>query len=342
MSDKTPEISVIVPVYNVEKYLRKCLDSILGSTFKDIEVILVDDCGKDGSRAICDEYAAKDKRVKVISNPHNMGVSAARNNGLDNARGKYISFIDSDDYIDVTMYEKLHAAMERENVDMVGCNVWNVEETGKKEVVEYLRIKKDTKTSFVALGNGIYKSPFHSCRLLIKKDIVENIRFPEGIPFAEDAAFLLEVYPKLDDIYFLAEPLYYYCKHSDNASLRRNAKNTAFLKLGDFVTKAFNRNPRSEQIRECFWQWYAANMAHVYNNLLPQELQGAFVAEAQKILPYKNFQEFCTRLEGSFLNKKYYLFDFIPILTVKYRGGKKYVKLFGIIPLYKVKIISDI
>lgn len=337
MSKKEPEISVIVPVYNVEKYLPKCLDSILASTFSDIEVILVDDCGQDGSRAICEQYAAKDARVRVISNPHNMGVSAARNNGLDIACGKYISFIDSDDFIDVTMFEKLHTAMVRENVDMVGCNAWSVEENGKKDVIEYLNVKKDTKTSFVSLGNGIYKSSFNLWRLLIKREIIENVKFPEGIPYAEDAVFLLEVYPKLNDIYFLAEPLYYYCKHSSSASLSRNAKNMAFLKLGGFVAEAFNRNPQSEPIRQGFWRWYAGNMAHVYNNLLPSELQGLFVSEAQKILPYKNFREFCARLDGFFLNKKYYLFDFIPILTVTYRGGKKYVKLFGKIPLYKVK-----
>lgn len=337
MSEKEPEISVIVPVYNVEKYLPRCLDSILASTFKDFEVILVDDCGPDNSRAICDEYAAKDARVRVIANPHNMGVSAARNNGLDNARGKYISFIDSDDYIDATMYEKMRTAIERNNVDMAGCNAWNVEENGKKEVIKYLGIKKDSKTSFAALGNGIYKSSFHVCRLLFKKEVIENARFPEGIPFAEDAAFLLEVYPKLNDIYFLAEPLYYYCRHFDNVTLRRNAKNMAFLKLSSFVAEAFNRNPKSEPIRKDFWHWYAANMAHVCNNLLPQELQGTFVTEAQKVLPYGDFQKFCARLEGAFCNKKYYLFDFIPILTVKYRDGKKYVKLFGKIPLYKVK-----
>ena len=337
MSEKKPEISIIVPVYNVEKYLPKCLDSILASTFSDIEVILVDDCGQDGSRAICEQYAAKDTRVRVISNPHNMGVSAARNNGLDNARGKYISFIDSDDFIDVTMFEKLHAAMLREKVDMVGCNAWSVEENGKKDVIEYLNVKKDIKTSYEKLGNKIYESAFHVVRFLFKKEIIENVKFPVGIPFAEDAVFLLEVYPKLNDIYFLAEPLYYYCKHSSSASLSRNAKNMAFLKLGGFVAEAFNRNPKSEPIREGFWHWYAGNMAHVYNNLLPSELQGAFVTEAQKILPYGDFQKFCTRLDGALCNKKYYLFDFIPILTVKYRGGKKYVKLFGKIPLYKVK-----
>ena len=153
--DKAPEISVIVPIYNVEKYLGRCLDSILASTFEDIEVILVDNCGQDNSRAICDEYAAKDNRIQIVENPHNMGVSAARNNGMNHAHGKYISFVDSDDYIDRTMFEKLYKAMERENVDMVGCNVWSVETDGNKEIIKYLDVSKDVKTSFTKLGNKI-------------------------------------------------------------------------------------------------------------------------------------------------------------------------------------------
>lgn len=335
--NKTPEISVIVPVYNVEKYLPQCLDSILDSTFKEIEVILVDDCGQDNSRAICDEYAAKDKRVKVIANPHNMGVSAARNNGLEHAKGKYISFVDSDDYIDATMYEKLYAAMVRENVDMTGCNAWAVEPDGNKRTICYLDVDKDVKTSFAALGNKIYRSPFHLWRLLLKKDMLQNIRFPEGISFAEDAAFLLSVYPKLQGIYFLAEPLYFYYQRNDSSSTKRSAKHYSTLKIKDVVIASFNQNQVAENIREGFWTWYTNNLAHFYN-LVPLEMQAEFLAEVRKMLPYKYYQIFLGRLEESY--KKYYLFDCIPLLTVKKRDGKKYVKLFGKIPLYKVRNLS--
>ena len=332
MSKKEPEISVIVPVYNVEKYLPKCLDSILASTFSDIEVILVDDCGQDGSRAICEQYAAKDKRVKVISNLHNVGISASRNIGLDNARGKYISFIDSDDFIDVTMFEKLHAAMERENVDMVGCNAWSVEENGKKDVIEYLNVKKDIKTSYEKLGSKIYESAFHVVRFLFKKEIMQRERF-DIIPF-EDSVFMLKVYPKLQDIYLLAEPLYFYYQHQNTLSVQRHKRNFETLKIKDIVMASFAQNPHADIIRSGFWKWYTNNLVRFYE-ITSLELQGEFVAEVKKMLPYNHYQYFCRRIEES--TKKYYLFDFLPLLTIKKRQGKKYVKLFGKIPLYKVK-----
>lgn len=99
-----PKISVIVPVYNVEKYLRRCIDSILAQTFSDFELLLIDDGSKDRSGDICDEYALKDQRIKVFHNS-NQGASAARNFGLSKAKGEYVSFIDSDDWMESTYYE---------------------------------------------------------------------------------------------------------------------------------------------------------------------------------------------------------------------------------------------
>ena len=329
--DKTPEISVIVPVYNVEEYLPQCLDSILSSTFGDLEVILVDDRGTDNSRTICEEYAAKDKRVKIVTNPHNMGLSASRNNGLDVACGKYISFIDSDDFIDTTMYEKLHTAIVRENVDMVGCNVWNYED-GKKSVIEYLDVKEDTKTSYEKLADKIYASAFHVWRFLFKHEVLQDIRF-DIIPF-EDSVFMLKLYPKLGDIYFLAEPLYFYRRRQNTLSVQRHKRNFETLKFKDIVIESFNQNPKSELIRDGFWKWYTNNLTGFYA-LTPQELQGEFAEKVRQMLPYSHYQYFIDRIEERY--EKYYLFDFLPLLTVKKRQGKKYVKLFGKIPLYKVK-----
>ena len=99
-------ISVIVPIYNVEKYLIKCIESIINQTYKDLEIILVDDGSTDSSGKICDEFATKDNRIKVI-HKKNGGLSSARNIGLDICKGNYISFIDSDDYIELDMYEKM-------------------------------------------------------------------------------------------------------------------------------------------------------------------------------------------------------------------------------------------
>ena len=117
-----PELSIIVPVYKVEPYLRRCIDSILAQTFRDFELILIDDGSPDNCGAICDEYAAKDSRIIVI-HQKNQGVSAARNAGLDIAKGTYLGFVDSDDWIEPEMYETMIATAKEKQVDVskVSC-----------------------------------------------------------------------------------------------------------------------------------------------------------------------------------------------------------------------------
>lgn len=125
-----PEISVIVPVYNVETYLRQCLDSVVGQTFKDLEILLVDDGSTDSSGTICEEYAAIDPRIKVIHQV-NQGLAAARQGGLDVASGDYIGFVDSDDWLEPEMYEEMYTAGKGHDADIVFCNVYRNED--KKE-----------------------------------------------------------------------------------------------------------------------------------------------------------------------------------------------------------------
>ena len=117
-----PEISVIVPVYNCEKYIGKCIESILNQTFKDLELILIDDGSADESGKICDEYKIQDKRVKVI-HEKNSGVSIARNVGINVAKGKYIGFVDSDDYLAPDMYESLYENLMKSHADVAICGI---------------------------------------------------------------------------------------------------------------------------------------------------------------------------------------------------------------------------
>ena len=114
-------ISVIIPIYNVEKFLSFCIDSIVNQTYKNLEIILVDDGSTDNSGKICDEYALKDNRIKVM-HKQNGGVSSARNVGLNIAKGKYIGFVDSDDYVENDMFEILHNLIIKNNVDISCCN----------------------------------------------------------------------------------------------------------------------------------------------------------------------------------------------------------------------------
>ena len=117
-------ISIIVPVYNVEPYLRKCLDSILDQTYRDLEILIIDDGSTDGSGAICDEYAGKDDRIKVFHTENN-GLSAARNLGLSKAQGKFVGFVDSDDWIEPDMFGVMHTRLNKSGADMCVSGFWH-------------------------------------------------------------------------------------------------------------------------------------------------------------------------------------------------------------------------
>ena len=117
------KISIIIPIYNTEKYLRRCLDSVCNQTFGDIEIICINDCSTDGSLNILNEYAQKDNRIKIINFIENKGVAIARNTGIDEAQGEYISFVDADDYVDLDFFEKLYNKAIKTNSKLVVSNV---------------------------------------------------------------------------------------------------------------------------------------------------------------------------------------------------------------------------
>lgn len=124
-----PLISVIIPVYNVEKYLSRCIDSVMEQTYKYLQVILIDDGSTDCSGQICENYAAKDVRIHVI-HQKNQGVSAARNKGLDTAKGEYVTFVDSDDFISKDMIERLYDGLIKLEVSYIGCGYNHIDENG--------------------------------------------------------------------------------------------------------------------------------------------------------------------------------------------------------------------
>lgn len=131
-----PEISIVVPVYNVEKYLDKCIESILRQTFEDFELILVDDGSPDNSGKICDEWAKKDSRIKVI-HQKNGGLPNARNTGINNATGRYIAFVDSDDWVEKDFLSVLYSGITENNADIVQCNYSRVFDSGREDFIQY-------------------------------------------------------------------------------------------------------------------------------------------------------------------------------------------------------------
>ena len=216
MSD--PKISIIVPVYNVERYLRQCIDSILAQTYRDFELFLVDDGSPDNSGKICDEYARKDLRIHVFHKP-NGGVSSARNLGIDNAKGEYISFIDADDYIEPNFAEEMVKAMEGYDADLVCCGIWENEKSINK------RIRSTDKDKIYDMKGGLIElivpdAYFGWCfNKFYKRSIVKNtdIKFPEGIRYSEDWVFIINYITHSSKIVYISKVLYHYVSNEMSA-----------------------------------------------------------------------------------------------------------------------------
>ena len=216
-----PLVSIIVPVYNTEKQLEKCVDSLLNQTLKDIEIILVDDGSPDNSPKICDDFKLKDSRIKVI-HKENGGLSSARNAALDIAEGEYIGFVDSDDYVDTTMFEKLYSRVSKDNSDICLCSHYTV--FGDKVTPNELPFdcfvlhKEDITSKLICplIGYSDKASPktFEGFvwRHIFRKKLIENTYFKsERTYFAEDVVFDFDVYRKANKVSILNECLYYYC-----------------------------------------------------------------------------------------------------------------------------------
>ena len=225
-----PKVSIIIPVYNTEKYLRKCLDSVCNQTLSDIEIICINDCSTDNSLGVLEEYSVNDKRLKIIDFKENKGVSVARNKGIDEAKGEYIGFIDSDDYIDLDFYEKLYNKAIETNADASKGNIFDV----KNEEIELTdfyninnKIRKNKINFLYGFTSAIYKTK------VIKGN---NIYFPEGITHFEDPYFSIKLSININKIEITDSAKYYYVKHDKSAC----ANSKTFDKAKTFVESAIS------------------------------------------------------------------------------------------------------
>lgn len=227
------KISIIVPIYNVEEYLERCIDSILNQTFKDFEVILINDGSTDNSAIICDTYAKKDNRVKVI-HKKNEGAAIARNVGLDACKGQYIGFVDSDDYISPIMYETLLNRIIKENAEIAICRYENFK--------SYDDIKfRNSKNFFKSFNNiealeNYFLDYGHKDRImhtliwdkLYKRELFDEIRFP-NVSFAEDGYVVYKLLYKSKKTIFVNDTLYYYFERV--GSLSRTTFSEKYLEI---------------------------------------------------------------------------------------------------------------
>ena len=203
------KVSVIVPVYNTEEYLGKCLDSLVNQTLKELEIIVVNDGSPDNSEKIVKEYQKKYSNIKYFKK-ENGGLSSARNYGLERATGAYVGFVDSDDYVDLKMYEKMYDKASKDECDLVVCDLDYIYE---KEVGKaYSNIKADT-TDIKSVMANIYPA---ACNKLFKKELFENnIRFKEGIWY-EDVELTYRILPYVKKIGVINECFYKYLQRNNS------------------------------------------------------------------------------------------------------------------------------
>lgn len=204
------KISIIAPVYQVEKYIGQCIESVINQTFKNFELILIDDGSKDKSGNICDEYAKRDKRIHVV-HTENKGAASARNKGLDLATGKYIAFVDGDDYLAENMLDKLYKVITQENCDVVVCDFLNLHANSDKDFSLQLSDSKVSGREILShLKNqknyGVWTIVWNK---LYKKEILKDLRFPEGKYF-EDEIFSDQLYLICNEVQVISDVLYYH------------------------------------------------------------------------------------------------------------------------------------
>lgn len=231
-------VSVIVPVFKVERYIQRCLDSICNQTYRNLEIILIDDGSPDRSGEICDEYARKDKRIKVI-HKQNAGVSAARNDGLDIATGDFITFVDSDDYIAPEMYQTLVKLIIDKKVDIAICNFakenkYGVFEPYWKEDLQCI-FSQQEQLKYL-LTNRYYCCS--CCEMLFKKKYLTDIRFDIMKKHNEDLLFIYEVMKKAQKSVYSSKALYFYCNNQDSAANSNfNDSKMSIIEVSEYINQ---------------------------------------------------------------------------------------------------------
>lgn len=255
ISDKL--ISIIVPVYNVEKYLKKCVYSILNQSYKNLEVILVNDGSTDNSGKICDELSREDSRIKVY-HKDNGGLSDARNYGVAKANGEYVGFVDSDDYIDQYMYENLYKAIRKYNTQIAECGITRVYKNNK------LRPHYDGEEySLVVDREGYLKEYLENrkvygaavCKLL-SIDLAKVLKFPDGRVY-EDVFYTLELLKKVDKYTLISGNYYYYYIRGNSITTKTfSSRDMDYIeiidKIGEYTLNNYSKLKEKLFIRQGF------------------------------------------------------------------------------------------
>ena len=234
----TPLISVIVPIYNVASYLNKCINSIINQTYKNLEILLIDDGSTDESSIICDSFSKKDSRIFVV-HKINEGLSSARNKGLEIARGELIGFVDGDDFLELNMYEMLLNNMIKYSSDISISNFYKIE-NGQKKINKKKYISKEFsvkgKEKFIYYQNEYESLTIVAWNKLYKKEVFDEVRYPIG-RIHEDSYVICDLLNNANSISYIMTPLYNYVFRNNSLIHKFDKKN--FDKYNSFQHKIF-------------------------------------------------------------------------------------------------------
>ena len=267
-------LTVIIPVYNVAAFLPRCLDSLVGQTYRHLEIICVNDGSTDGSAAVLDEYAAKEARIKVI-HQENAGVSFARNRGLDVATGEYVAYVDADDWLESEAYEKAMAVFSAD-VDMVcfgGVVDGDVSDEVKAEIQEYCRLKYSGKQIASA---GIPATDVYVWNKVFRKSLLErwSICFPVGIACGEDAAFYFCYATVAGMAYYLPDFFYHYVQQPGSAMAqfrKKSARGLDHLRVVEKVYDFYVKNGVLSKMQPLF-AWIFASYYRLALETTPDDM----------------------------------------------------------------------
>ena len=271
------KISIIVPVFKVEKYLNRCLDSIIAQTFTDWECILIDDGSPDNSGKICDEYAKKDERFVVI-HQENAGVSVARNAGLDIAKGEYITFVDSDDWVENSFLEEQYNDIISGDYDICICGFVG----NKKKRDQILNCFEARSRLFDEEGTGGY-----SVLRLIKKEIINNVRYNTSISYLEDTDFFYRLYNNCTKILWTDKPLYNYFDN-ENSVTREKGITPQKVSMLNTIDKLYN-NEKNRKLRRKIFDHTLRLRISLCINAVKRNFYYDAEFEKQKKIILKNF-----------------------------------------------------
>lgn len=268
-----PDISIIVPIYNASKYLKKCLDSLVNQTKEELEFILINDGSTDTSEKIIKEY--KDQRIKYFKNK-NQGIGKTRNFGIKKASGKYLMFLDSDDYLDLTACEKLYTKAEKDKLDMVVFDFYRV----KQEKLEPDIISDFPTSSLKKNNNLLLNINLGPCNKLYRRDVIikNNIKFQETLKY-EDTTFIVEAIYNSKRIGKLNEILYYYIIHSQSETTVRDERIFDIIKVVDIVRK-YLKGKNLDEVLDKLTVRILTNYTIQQRNQLDEKIGLQFIDEA--------------------------------------------------------------